>query len=142
MGPYSPEHEEQRQGDDACKHSDYGRADDEGWLIDALVVLDRRVAKVVHSTDGRTTENTSDCDSPPRNVIICADSDKGGQEDDDRDEKGDGRKATGVCYLQVRLVVCQVDGSVADEMLREVRIRAATTAPSHSPCTKSIYHPW
>jgi hypothetical protein len=105
MSPYSSKYEEQRQGNNASEHGDDSRANDEGWPIYTCVILDGRVPEVVHATDSSTTENTPDRDSPPGDIIIRANSDKGGQENDNRDEKGDGSKATGVCYLQVAFVV-------------------------------------
>lgn len=105
MSPYSSKYEEQRQGNNAGEHGDDSCANDECWPIYTCVILDGRVSEVVHATDSSTTENTSYHDSPPGDIIIRTNGDKGGQEDNDRDEKGDGSKATGVCHLQVAFVV-------------------------------------
>lgn len=105
MSPQSSKYEEQRQGNNTGEHGDDSRANDECRSIYTRVILDGRVSEVVHAAYSSTTEDTSNHDSPPGDIIIRANSDKGGQKNDDGDEKGDCSKATGVCYLQVAFMV-------------------------------------
>lgn len=71
----------------------------------------------MHSADSSATKDTADKDSPPRDRIVRADSNKGSQEYDNRYEEGDGGKAARVRHLQLTLSICQVNGSVTDKVL-------------------------
>lgn len=71
----------------------------------------------MHSADSSATKDTTDEDSPPGDCIVRADGNKGSQEYEDRYEEGDGGETARVRHLQLRLSICQVNGSVTNKVL-------------------------
>ncbi|GKT57299.1 hypothetical protein ColTof3_04638 [Colletotrichum tofieldiae] len=116
--PGRPEDEKEGEGDDARGHGDERRADDVDRVVDADVVVDGVVAEIVHTADCGTGQDASDTNSPPRDGVVNADGDEGGEEHGDGDEEGQGGEAARIRDLQHGLAVGQVDGPVTDEMLR------------------------
>lgn len=117
VGPRGAENKEQGERDDAGGHGDDGSAHDIDRRVYDDIILDRVVTDVVHAADGRTGQDASDGDSPPRNRVVGSNGNEGGQKHDDRDEEGQRREAAGVGNLQFGLSIAKIDGSVSDEVL-------------------------
>ena len=122
VGPRGAKHKEHGQGHDASNSSDDCGTNNVCRAIDTNVIGDGGISKVVHAADGSSAEDTADYDSPPGNNVIRTNSNKSSEEHKNRDEEGDGSEAARVCYLQLRLSVCKVNGSVTDEMLETISL--------------------
>lgn len=70
----------------------------------------------MHTTDGSSCKCASDSNSPPGDLFVGSDGDKGGKKYQYGHEEGQGSEATGVGNLQLRVSVTDIDCSVSDIM--------------------------
>lgn len=121
--PRSPKHKKDRERDDARHDGDDARARDVAGEVDAGVVRDGGVPEVVHPADGGAGEGAAAHDAGPgvwSRALAGADEEEGEEEDDYRDEEGEGGEAGGVGYLEGLLAVGYDYGSAGDEVLVRV----------------------
>lgn len=70
----------------------------------------------MHATDSRTAKEATERDANPGDAI--ADSDEGEEQHENRDKEGNDCKERRVGDLDLRLVIPQYNGSVADKVHR------------------------
>ena len=116
IGPCRSEDEENRQrGDGRNDRNDAGR-NNMANRIHAAIVCDSRLPKVMHPTDGQSGQGPADYDSDLADFVVCPDCQKGGEKDEDWNEKGQGRGPGTVGNLHLKIPVREDDCSVSDEM--------------------------
>lgn len=98
-GPGRTEDEEKSQSDDARSDCNERCADNVDRVVNANIVVDGVVAKIMHSADSSAGEDATDCNSPPRYSVVDADGDKRSEKHGDGDEEGQGREAARICDL-------------------------------------------